>query len=209
MRKIIRRLLSISIVLLIGLVGVSFAFFEYYKEGSNQKLTAGQILLFFNDTGQMLKLPNIFPETKIEARKRKDNVITFTVSGINTNTNNDIYYEIMLNEGDPETGRIRFNPSDLVFDLIEVDSLGNETIVVDAMSFSDFNEKRIWVDIIPRGTSSNVSKTYKLRMWLSENVLISDTIADANYTTSMFANSYASVRVSVFGDFEEKTINNQ
>ena len=38
-----------------------------------------------------------------------------------------------------------------------------------------------------------------LRMWVNENVMISDTNPNATYDTSYYANSYISVRVDVKG----------
>ena len=207
MRAIKRRIIGIIGALVLALFGVSFAFFSYYKEGNNMKITAGQIFMVFKESGDSLKLPNAFPQTKEEARKRTDNIITFTVSGVNTNDKKDIYYEIMLNNGDPEEGMLRFKPSDIVFDLIELDEQGNEKLVVDAMSFDDFNEKRIWVNTIGHETNKSITRTYSLRMWLSEKVIVSDSIENANYSSDVFSKSYASIRIIVNGNFEKKQMN--
>ena len=51
---------------------------------------------------------------------------------------------------------------------------------------------------------TEVNKTYKLRMWLGEDVLISDTNPDATYSASTYKNHYASIKVRVVGDFEER-----
>ena len=203
-----KNLIIIALVIVISLFGITYAFFDYYRLGANQKITAGKVNLILNDGTTSISLPNIFPETVASARKenRTDNIVTFTVSGANTTTDHDIYYEIMLNEGDPEAGMTRFNPEDLVFDLIEIGAGNTETYLVDAMSFSDINARRIWVDTITKGTSSTESRTYKLRMWLSEDVLISDSDPNANYPSTGYENHYASVKVSVYGDFEEKSM---
>ena len=42
-------------------------------------------------------------EARVEGRT--DNVVTFTIDGKNTTTNNDIYYEIMLTYGDEIDGK--------------------------------------------------------------------------------------------------------
>ena len=199
-------LLLIIVVIVIGLLGVSYAFFEYYGESANHRVKTGVVKLNFNEDTDTISLTNIFPETKEEARARTDNVITFTVSGVNTTTNKDIWYEIMLNEGVTLEGKTRFNHNDMVFDLVEINSDKTETLVVDAMSYNDFNERRIWVNTVDRETETEITKTYKLRMWLNENVKISDTNPNADYSTSVFKNSYASVRVSVYGDFLEKKL---
>ena len=198
-----KNLIIIGLVILIGLFGISYAFFEYYGISSNQKIVSGEVTLTLTNGEDTISLINVFPESKEEARKtgRTDNIITFTVSGTNTTTNKDIYYEIMLNEGNEKSGKKRFNPNDLMFDLIEVNG-NKETLLVDSMSYSDFNKQRIWVDKISYNT--NATKTYKLRMWLKENLLISDTDPNADYKASDFKNRYASVKVTVQGDFKEK-----
>lgn len=200
------KFLLFSIISAIIMMGMSYSFFVYYNEGTSEKLRAGQILLVFNELNGSIKLTDTYPQTKEEARNRTDNVITFTVGGNNTTNNKDIYYEITLNEGSEIAGKTRFRPSDLVFDLIEVDKDGNETLVVDAMSYDNFYEQRIWVNTINHDTENVITRTYKLRIWLSENVIISDTEPNASYTADVFANSYANVKVAVFGDFNEKEI---
>ena len=206
MRNVKRILFGISIMLVITLMGISFAFFEYYRVGNNHKITAGQIFLIFNENSPSINAPNIFPQSKEEARKRTDNVVNFVVSGINTHEYNDIYYEIIINEGDLEPGRVRFNPKDLVFDLIEIDEKGNKKLVVDALSYNDINKRRIWVNTINHETKSTLTRTYSLRFWLSEDVIISDSSVNASYSTDVFANSYASIKVAVSGDFKVKSL---
>ena len=200
-----KNLIIIVLVVVISLMGVTYAFFEYFGIGANQKIAAGKLNLILNEGTDTIDVTNIFPETSEKARSRKDNQITFTVSGINTTTNQDIYYEIMLNEGDEEAGMTRFNPEDLVFDLVELNEDGTETFLVDALSYNDFNERRLWVNTVERETSLTVNKTSKLRMWLDEDVIVSDTDPNASYSADVFANSYASVKVSVYGDFVEKS----
>ena len=155
-----------------------------------------------------MKVSNVFPETKDEARSRKDNLLTFTIAGLNTTEDNDIWYQIDLVEGEDEEGRVRVKPEHLVFDLIEVDADNNENLLADAFSFEDLNSAKLWVDIVNRNTTSEIKRTYKLRMWLSEDVFISDTNPKADYSTDIFRNGFASVKVSVYGDFNKKVSHN-
>ena len=197
-----RSLLLIITILLVCTFGVSYAAFRHYETGKQQQLLTGEIYLKFKDNTSSLSLPNMYPLTKEEARKRTDNVITFTIDGTSTVTNKDVYYEIYLNEGEEKTGKTRFNPEHIVFDLIEIDENNNKKTLIDALSFKDFNKRKIWVDTVDR--NSSINKTYELRMWLSEDVIISDTEDNASYTTSDFENRYLSIKVGVFGDFTEK-----
>ena len=198
-------LIAIIFIVLISLLGVTYAFFEYYGVSADYEVKAGVVTLTLNEGKDYIDLTNIFPETKEEARLREDNIISFTISGVNTTENKDIWYEIMLNEGDEVEGLTRFLPKELMFDLTEINPDGTETLVVDNMNFGKFEDTRIWVNTILRENETEFTRTYKLRMWLSDRVLISDTYEGTNYTTSEFRQRYASVRVSVFGDFTEKS----
>ena len=81
-------LIIFVIAILLCLLGTTYAFFNYYKEGSNQEVIAGKVMLEFNEDVDTISLTNVFPETTEEARKRDDNFVTFTISGTNTTKNN-------------------------------------------------------------------------------------------------------------------------
>ncbi len=201
-----KKLVIIFLLLLVILVltlGVTYAFFSYDKvSNKTHSMIAGDISLTYNEETNTLSLTNVFPETPEEARLRNDNFITFTISGINTSTK-DINYEIDLIHGDDITDKTRVNDEHLKFDLEETIS-GNTTMVVNNMSYSDLsNYLSIWVGHVPANTTSTITRTYKLRMWLSDEVTISDTKVDADYSTSVFRNSYASIKLRVIGDFNE------
>ena len=198
-------IIALIFIIMISVLGVTYAFFEYYGVSADYVVSAGEVTLTFNEGTDTIDLTNIFPETKEEARERDDNVITFTVSGVNTTENKDIWYEIMLNEGEEVEGLTRFLPKELMFDLTEINPDGTENLVVDNMNFGKFDNTRIWVNTILKDNETTFTRTYELRMWLSDKVLISDTYEGADYTTSEFRQRYASVKVSVFGDFNEKS----
>ena len=205
-KKIVLGLLVFGIVMV--LTGVSYAWFNFSQTGTNNSLITGDIYLTLNEGTDQISLENVFPMTKEEARSKTNNFITFTLSGLNT-SNQDVYYEIKLKYGDDKNGYTRFNDKDLVFDLVEVDSSNNETYVVDAASYDSFNNKRIWVDTVDHNTTTEITKTYKLRVWLNEDVIISDTDPNATYPATganAYKNHYASVKVSVFGDVNEKEV---
>ena len=179
-----------ALILFLG--GTAYAWFYYRGETGSSDVVAGDIYLTMTEGQETLTLTNIFPETKEEARARNDNFITFTLNGLNESTKN-IYYEILLNHGDDKASpKTRYNDADLVFDLVELDSNGDEVnYVVDAKSYDTIINKRIWVDTIDANTQSNVERKYKLRAWLSEDVIISDSEPNASYNTTEFPNKYA------------------
>ena len=191
-------IITLSLILLIG---VTYAFFEYYMVSDNREIIAGDVWLNMDETDGFVTLTNIFPETKEKARARDDNTVTFTISGANTTTDNDIYYEILLNYGETIDGKTRFDDNDLVFDLVEIGTGGTETYLLDAVSFDNLN-KRIWVETISKNTTS-YTKTYRLRVWLNENVIISDSEDYADYPATNYNQRYASIKVGVYGSFKE------
>ncbi len=197
-----------SLGLMLLLTGTIYAYFNYTRTGTNNALITGDIYLTLNEGEDEISLTNVFPETKEEARARDDNFITFTINGINE-SNRTIYYEIDLVYGDNVSNKTRFNDSDLMFDLIEVGDNNTETYVVNAGNYDDLTNKRIWVDTIEGHTSSEVARTYKLRMWLGDKVLISDSDPNESYPATgvnAYKDHYATIRVKVLGNFEEKSI---
>ena len=200
-----KKYLIIIGLVLVALIGVTFAYFNYYNETSSKKLLAGDVYLNMDDTGGFLLLSNIFPETPEEARSRNDNIVTFTIDGRNSTTNKTIWYEIMLDEGDNDNSfAVKIRPEHLRFDLSEVIN-GEKTLIVDNQSYTELNSTRIWVDQVDPGTL-NISREYELRVWLDEDVLISTSDPFADYPANTWSSTYASVKVSVYGDFEEKTL---
>jgi len=195
--------LSVAIIVLFG---IGYAFFIYNVVGEkNNELLAGEIYLNFNEGTRVLNLQTAFPMTEEEALKRDDNYITFTLSGKNTYKKKDIYYEIKLNYGDDISGKTRYNDEHIRFEFKETKDGVTKTIFSN-YTFSELNDTRIWVNTIDRNTTEEIEITYQLRMWISDEVLISDTSPDATYTTGEFARGFASVKISVYGDLVEKSI---
>lgn len=196
-----------SFGLMFLLTGITYSYFNYTKTSSSQQLIAGDIHFNLNEGQDEIELTNIFPESVSEARSRDDNYITFSVNGKNT-SNKTIYYEFVLNYGETlSSPKSRYNDEHLRFDLVEVDVNGNEIeYLVDARNYSSIVNKRIWVDTIDANTSTEIVHYYKLRVWLDENVIISDSAPNANYTTEEYPNKYATIKLIAKGDFEEKEL---
>ena len=190
--------------LLLFLGGTAYAWFNYRAESGTSELIAGDIYLVMEEGNEEIELSNIFPETAEEARARNDNFITFDISGLN-DSSKAIYYEIILDHGtDKASPKTRYRDRDLKFDLIEIGTNNEETYLLSAVDYDSLVNQRIYVNTIPASSSSEVNKHYKLRMWLSEDVTISDTDPNATYNTTEYRNKYASVKVVVAGDFVEK-----
>ena len=190
--------LILIVLLMMIAIGVSYGYFSYYVLGNNGELISGDIYLDFEDSNT-LNLTKFFPETPSEARARNDNIIIFNISGKNESTT-DVFYKIMLSEGEEKEGYERFNAKDLRFDLVEINENNQQKTVVSDMSFARLNETVIYSTNVDAGTNSNITRTYKLRMWLDDRVLISDTDPRADYKATgehAFKNHYASIKVSV------------
>ncbi|MBQ8473125.1 MAG: hypothetical protein IJ501_06445 [Bacilli bacterium] len=128
----------------------------------------------------------------------------FTISGKNTNTKGDISYSIQLAEGEEpvQEGELilnRIEPSFLRFRLTEVNG-SEETILKDNQVFTSFENANLYTSIISNNTTNKISKTYRLYMWIDENVVIGNT-SDADYSMEDWANLYASIKVQVNGKY--------
>ena len=197
-------ILGLVLVLLLLVVGVTYAFFTY-ESGTKSDIVTGQIYMNYEETST-ISLTGVFPETKAQALARQDEngLFEFTITGRNT-SKYPVYYEIDLLDGGVITGKTEQSTKILPEHVRIYLERDGETLV-DGMTFKDWNNRRIYVDTVPAGTTSNIEHKYTLRMWIDENVTISDTNPDADYTTSEWNDAYTSLKVRVVGDFEEKEI---
>ena len=162
-----------------------------------QQAYDGGMLDYFN-------LTNKFIENNILVLNSSMPYFEFTVDGKNTTTNKDIWYEIVLTHGDNHPTRTTRIRDDLLkFRLVETKD-GVETTVIDNKSYSDLNNHRIWVDTINKNTKTEVIHTYRLYMWISNDTIIGNVNQD--YTMEEWNDVYASIKVNVTGDFNEKNI---
>jgi len=191
-------------VLLISIVGVTFAAYTYSRQGtSNSKQVVGDIYMHYTESNS-LTLTNAMPSSTYDSTK----YFEFTVDGKNTTTNKTIWYDIVINRGDSQTG-IRINDNLIKFKLVEVVN-NSETVLVDNQSYSDLSSgKRIYVSTIPYNTTNEIVHTYRLYMRISESTTICGGDEDnCDYTLANWEQVYASIKVNVTGDFTEKTNDN-
>lgn len=202
-RKII--LGSIIGVLVGTLVSVSYAFFTYTRTGtSNNQLVTGNIWMRYGETNT-LTLENAMPRSGPVENK----YFEFTIEGTNTTEDKDIWYDISLVHGTvPTNGNKtesnRIDDKYLRFRLVEVENnVENSTPLLDNKKYNDLTNRRIYVDKIGHGQT--VNKTYRLYMWLDNSVGIGNT-SDARYSISEWNDLFASIKVNVTGDFNEKEV---
>ena len=186
--------------LMLFVVGTTYAIFSYTRTGTNQQLITGDIYMRYTEDDNSIQLLETLPMTAEEARARNDNTFTFQITGKNTSTTDDIYYKLLLGYGDTETGKTRIRDNLLRFDLVEMISNNEEKYILYNETFSNITNAVLLKDRIDINTTSEITRTYKLRMWIDKSVLISDTDSGRDYTTSEWSNLYASVKVNAKGN---------
>ena len=152
---------------------------------------------------------NLYPMTSSDGMI-KGTKYKFKVEGYNE-SKKDMSYGIYINQGTNQSGKTRLNDSDIMMVLKETKN-GETKVVYGPGSLENFNNTLIYSNTINKETikDNKVSIEYELTTWVSEKVLISDTVKDMEgrsiYTQKDFNNSYASLKVEVVGDFTEKAV---
>ena len=216
MKKEKVKVLVIGILaILLIIVGVSYAVFVYQQTGfENQEVITGDIYMYYNETSKTININNLMPSEEYP----ETDYFEFQVSGKNTYNKKNIYYEIVLDNGEYEGSDLnRTIPIDsqlLKFKLVEVNG-DLETEIFSDRTYSDITNKRIWVDTIG-SDDGNYSKTYRLYVRIAEylNICGGEVTDGCDYyinPSEEYANLdwnklYASIKVNVKGDLEEKSI---
>ena len=190
---------SIILGVLVLTISLTYALFTISKTSKNSNLVVGDIYMHYANGSKAINLANVMPSETYDATS----FFEFTIDGKNTTTNKDIWYEIILKHGDEVSGKTRIKDNLLKFTLTETKD-GTTTTVFDGRSYNDLTSKRIWVNTINKNTTSEVSITYRLYMWISSDTIIGNVNQD--YTMEEWKNIFASIKVDVAGDFNEKTL---
>ena len=126
----------------------------------------------------------------------------FTIDGKNTHTKNGVFYNIQLVHGNDETNKTRIQDKFLKFRLVSVDN-NQETILKDKLTIDNINNTTIYSSTIPANTTSEITRTYRLYMWIDGNVNIcgGTQTEGCDYNVSDWSNLFASVKVNVNGKY--------
>ncbi len=193
---------SIIIGVLTLTLGVTFAIFNFSKVSVNSKLVLGDIYMHYNEPNQGINLENIMPSSTYNSAS----YFEFTITGKNTHTKNGILYNIQLVKGDipaDKTEVNRIQDKFLKFKLVEVVD-GVETVLKNNLTIEDINGNSIYSGKIPKNTTSEITKTYRLYMWVDSSVVICGGDAtDCDYTVDTWNNLFASIKVNVNGAYTE------
>ncbi len=200
-KQVLLSVLGIA-VLVVAVVGVSFAFFTYSKTGEkNNTLTTGNI--FFNFTeGNAIKLENEFPRTNASGEAlevAKNGALTFHVVGYDSSTKG-IEYTIYALEGDPVTDKTRFKDSEIKLNLtapttVVQNNFGTSKVVGIDGSLAD-GVVLATGKITATSSTAQQDDEYTLRMWISDAVTIG-AAANDSYTTEEFGKMYYSLKLKV------------
>ncbi len=169
-------LILIVFILLIAIVGISYAAFNYV--GTGQKLntiTTGAISMNYIESSNVISMNNALPTTDDTGKKRLNTgeYFDFTVkSSIKGNT--DINYEIAVKE---ESGNT-FSGKNIKFYLTKVNSDGTEVEVMPTKTYSEDTTSNVYTgrpaDMMSLfvGNLNQQGDTeikYRLRLWVDEN----------------------------------------
>lgn len=170
-------------ILVIAVVGVSFAFFTYSKEGgADNVITTGSIVFSYNEPTADLVLENQFPQDALGSNSTFD----FSVSGNIPATATAVNYTVTAIKGSVPTDyeeTDRFNDSDI---RIQLNASGATVAGSYGTGAAPSNSATGFT--IATGTISNtgvqISHSFSLGMWVSNTVTISDTDTTATYRAS-------------------------
>ena len=192
-------------VLVVAVVGVSFAFFTYSKAGTkNNTLTTGSI--FFNFTeGTAITLEDQFPMTNSEglALSGNGNALTFHVLGYD-GSGKGIEYTVYALEGGTSGTRNRFKDSEIKLNLtapstVATNNYATPTVVGTDGSLADGV-------VLAKGKITATSSTaqqddeYTLRMWINGETTDANYVQigeGKTYTTEAFGNLNYSLKLKV------------
>ena len=200
-KQIIITLVAI-ISLIVITVGVTYAFFNYAKEGTTDNVvkTGGITFLYteVSGVGKGISLTEAYPVAdsigKVQVGEGK--IFDFKVTS-NISMNSNIGYQVTARK---KTGSTLANSAVKVY-LTEVNGTEQELLLskyseldqTDKVDSSKYDERILYEATVPANTS-NYEKNFKLRMWVSDDTDFSDgSMNDKTFTLTV--NVYADGKV--------------
>ena len=200
-KQIIITLIAI-ISLIVITVGVTYAFFNYAKEGTTDNtIKTGSITFLYTEVsgvGKGISLTEAYPVAdsigKVQVGEGK--VFDFKVTS-NISMNSNIGYQVTARK---KTGSTLANSAVKVY-LTEVNGTEQELLLskyseldqTDKVDSSKFDERILYEATVPANTS-NYEKNFRLRMWVSDDTDFTDgSMNDKTFTLTV--NVYADGKV--------------
>ena len=200
-KQIIITLIAI-ISLIVITVGVTYAFFNYAKEGTTDNtIKTGSITFLYTEVsgvGKGISLTDAYPVAdsigKVQVGEGK--VFDFKVTS-NISMNSSIDYQVTARK---KTGSTLANSAVKVY-LTEVNGTEQELLLskyselsqTDKVDSSKYDERILYEATVPANTA-NYEKNFRLRMWVSDDTDFSDgSMNDKTFTLTV--NVYADGKV--------------
>ena len=200
-KQVLLTLIAI-ISLIVITVGVTYAFFNYAKEGTTDNVVkTGSITFLYTEVsgvGKGISLTEAYPIAdsigKVQTGEGK--VFDFKVTS-NIEMNSNIDYQVTARK---KTGSTLANSAVKVY-LTEVNGTEQELLLskyselsqTDKVDSSKFDERILYEATVPANTK-NYEKNFKLRMWVSDDTDFSDgSMNDKTFTLTV--NVYADGKV--------------
>ena len=203
-KQVILSVVGIAI-LVVAVIGVSFAFFTYSRTGeSNNVINTGTISFVFQD-GDTINLSNHFPITTAaglalqNSESDRDNVCTFTVTGYSSATS--INYSVYAVPGETQS-KNRFKNSEVFINIKATP--GSGATFTPTTAYANSNAAAIGDTIDTTGlllgagtitSTTSVTTNFEVRMWVDSSVV---TVGDGKtYTAEAYGNLYYSMKIKV------------
>ena len=185
-------------VLVVAVVGVSFAFFTYTRTGEQDNvITTGSLTFAFADTN-FINITDQFPMTTAQglALNGEGNTCVFTVSG-SAPTGTNIGYTVYAQDGAAVGNKTRLQDSE-VFVALDASGTGftPATGVATGTPFSSLTNDVLGTGTIT-GSGATQTVTFTARMWVDSSVVsIGDADSD-DYSAAEYGNLYYSMKIRV------------
>ena len=199
-KQVLLSVLGIA-VLVVAVVGVSFAFFTYSKTGEkNNTLTTGNI--FFNFTeGNAINLTNEFPREDASGKAlttAENGALEFSVVGYDSSAKG-IAYTVYAIPGDADASKGRFKDSEIKLYLETAaegvtNNYSTPKVVGTDGSLTADGLALATGKITATSSTSQQTDSYTLRMWISSDVSIGE---GKDYSTEEYAKMYYSLKLKV------------
>ncbi len=190
------------ISLIVITVGVTYAFFNYAKEGTTDNtIKTGSITFLYTEVsgvGKGISLTDAYPVAdsigKVQTGEGK--IFDFKVTS-NISMNSNIGYQVTARK---KTGSTLANSAVKVY-LTEVNGTEQELLLskyselsqTDKVDISKYDERILYEATVPANTA-NYEKNFRLRMWVDENTDFTDgSMNDKTFTLTV--NVYADGKV--------------
>ena len=186
--------LKIYIILSVIFISIIIVFYSKVTNSYNVSLNDNDINVNNNSSNELyiknnevIIIDNIEPMTSSEGLLR-GNSYKFTIDSNNLDDNNELYYGIYLNLGEDIKNKTRFLDRDIYFALFK-----NNKLVTSPMSFNKINNQLLF------SSKFENNENYELKFWLSEDVLIGNTLYKnrSNYDVNDFKNRYFNFSLNV------------